>query len=125
MRQSPSPTCDLEFLAGKAPEEELRWKLPDELSSELVSGWQWHSRGEENGILTGSVPEPHHQASLVVEDAVAGWPGPSSSIATRRVPEHRTSCMDPCGRELEQGAERLHCVHGWVRQRDAGEPLSA
>ena len=100
MRQSPSPTCDLEFLAGKGHEEELRWKLPNELSSELVSGWQWYSGGEENGILTGSVPDPHYQASLVSEDAVVGWPGLSSSIATHHVPAHHTSGMDPCGREF-------------------------
>ena len=95
MRQSPSPTCDLEFLAGKGPEEELRWKLPDELSSELASGWQWHSRAEEHSTSTGSVPEPHHQASLVSGDAVVVWPGHTSSIATLHVPAHHTSGMDP------------------------------
>jgi hypothetical protein len=75
MRQSPSPTCDLRFLAGKHLERELRRKLPDELSSE-VSGWLLDSWGEENGISTGSVLERLRQASLVSEGEVVGWPGP-------------------------------------------------
>ena len=76
MRQSPSPTCDLGFPEGKRREGELRRKLPDELSSSVVSGWQLGSGGEENGISTGSGPEQLRQASHFSEDAVVGWPGP-------------------------------------------------